>query len=200
MDFVTIMYWACLIFGGVFVFVLGLLGHIGGGHDLDVGGHDLDVGHDVGGHGEVGDISFISPFIIAIFLVMFGATGLACESLTIPSLLGLPLSAGVAIGFAVLAFVVLAKLSAATQWSSHIKLADLEGLEATVITPIPADGVGEVAYIAGDARRNSRARSSDGDAIDKHSTVRIDKVVGSTVLVHQAVDERLRNLRPDEDA
>lgn len=213
MDFVLFLYWASLIIGGVFLIALGLLGHFTGGgdvggHDVAIGGHDVDVGggHDAAAHvGHVGgeatapSITPLSPFIIATFLTMFGATGLACDSLGVWRPIAMPLSGVSGFAVATLTFYAMAKLLTFAQGTSHFRLSEIEGLEATVTTPISGDGIGEVAFTISGSRRTSAARSEDGAAIGKHATVRIAKVVGNTVLVRESVDERLRKLKPDAE-
>ena len=206
MEFVILLYWGCLIIGGIFLLSLGLLGHlgggdahVGGGHDLDFGGHDVDIagGHDanVGHHGNGPGITPLSPFIISTFLTMFGAVGLAIDAF-VPRIIGMPIAGASGFAMSGLTFIAMAKLLHYTEGSSHYTMGQLEGIEATATTPISSDGVGEVAYTAGGSRQTSPARSEDGSPIEKHATVRITKVVGSTLLVRPAVEERLRKLKP----
>jgi len=219
------VYWACFVFGALFLLLLGFFGHFGG---HDTGGHDFGGhaevshsfgGHDAGAHAGVGHadgsggaegatslssqfsgISPLSPLIISCFLTIFGGTGIACANVGVPPVISAPLSALSALVISALAFFGLSRLLMRIQSTSHYTLHELEGLEGTVVTPIPASGVGEVAVVAHETRRTNPARSADGEAIDKHVTVRVDRVVGNTLMVRKAIDERLRELRPEEPA
>ena len=65
----------------------------------------------------------------------------------------------------------------------HIRLVGLVGLSATVITPIPQQGVGEIAYVQGGARYTAPARSESGAAIGSGQTVKIHRIVGTQFYV-----------------
>jgi len=212
MELVLSVYWVCLIVGGLFLLILGFGGHLSAGHDVsmdhgvEIGHVDHDVGlsHDGGagtpahGAAQGGDgVPWFSPFVLASFLTMFGGSGVACHSGGLPPMVSAPLSTVVGLVAASLAFFALNALYKHAQSSTGFSVGELEGLEGTVETPIPADGVGEVAVTIAGRRQTGPARSADGRAIAKHATVRIDRVMGSTFLVHEAAEERLRNLRSD---
>jgi len=198
-----------------------ILGHAFGGHDAalghDVGGHDighgLHVGHDVhvahdaaAGHGAAGagasgaadvasQLSPISPPVISTFLTVFGLFGMVGEmGLKWPTVVAAPAAAVASLALAALVFVVIAKFLAVSQGTSHTALRDLIGTEAEVITPIPANGLGEVAYVCQTGRASMPARSEAGTMIPKHSMVMITDVVGNTALVRETVDEQLRSM------
>jgi len=212
MELVLSVYWVCLIVGGLFLLILGFGGHLSAGHDVGTGhgiavghvGHGLGMDHDAGAGAPAHDtaqggdgVPWFSPFVLASFLTMFGGSGIACHSGGVPPIVSAPLSTVVGLAAASLAFFALNALYKHAQSSTGFSVDELEGLEGTVETPIPADGVGEVAVTIAGRRHTGPARSSDGSAIPKHATVRIDRVMGSTLLVREAVEERLRNLRSD---
>ncbi len=216
----TVVYVFFLVLGLGLAFVSGFLGEIlghFGGDGLDAGGVDvhadgLDVhadGFDVHAdgvdvhpdvHADAGaHLSPVSPPILSTLMVLFGGIGLICERLlNLPPLLAVPVATLVALGGATVVFFVLGKLLLAIQGTTHGALSDLIGVEAQVITPIPADGIGEVSYSHAGVRESRPARSEDGVTIPKHSLVDISRVAGSTLIVRELVDERLRRLKPDE--
>jgi hypothetical protein len=53
-----------------------------------------------------------------------------------------------------------------------------------VITPIPADSVGEVAFVAQGGRVTYTAKSLNGVTIARGTTVVIDKITGGVAVVH----------------
>jgi hypothetical protein len=64
-----------------------------------------------------------------------------------------------------------------------VKLKDIVGAVAEVITPIPADSVGEVAFVAQGGRMTYTAKSATGTLIARGTTVVIEKVVGGVAVV-----------------
>ena len=61
----------------------------------------------------------------------------------------------------------------------------LPGLSATIITPIPEHGVGEIAYVQGGTRYSAPAREETGMAVGNGKTVVITRVVGTQFYVRQ---------------
>jgi len=222
MDWSLAAYVFCLIAGVGLAIASGflgeILGHAFGGHDAalghDVGGHDIGhgvhvghVGHDAAAdHGVAGadasaatdvasQLSPISPPVISTFLTMFGVFGVLGEmGLKWPTWLAAPSSAVASLVLATLVFVVIARFLAVSQGTSHTALKDLIGTDAEVITPIPANGLGEVAYVCQTGRASMPARSEAGTMIPKHSMVIIMEVVGNTALVRETIDEQLRSM------
>jgi len=208
MGVVAYLYLASLAVGFLLALITVLAGDIFGGesdvsldHDVDIG---LDADHDVGlggdiDHAELGAGVTVSPLslpVIASFLTFFGGTGLvADQGMGLPPLVSVPVASVVGLGVAAIAFVGLAKLFIATQGTAHGRAAEMVGLEAEVITPIPADGIGEIAFNFKGSHRTQGARSENGEDIAKHAMVKISRVVGGTCYVRPLVDERLRELR-----
>lgn len=180
-----IIYLFCLVLG--FVFVLGtvMLGHFGGGHGHVEGS---------GGHAEAGadssdapGVSFFSPTVLAAFVTSFGAFGLIFSQIeqTSHPIVSAALSLVCAFLVAAMLVGVLSKLVRAGDSSSESKVASLAGQIATVISPIPANGVGEIAYVQAGTRYTAPAREETGQAVSSGSAVNITRVVGSQFYVAQ---------------
>jgi membrane protein implicated in regulation of membrane protease activity len=196
MDLLTGIYLGCLGGGLVYAAVAALLGGHGdtdvGGHDFDIGGHDFDVGGhdmDVGGH-DIGDsgaahISPVSPLIIACFVAGFGAFGLVGRAMGVVGGLSALVGAAGGVAMGAVVFVLLAKVFYAAQASSEGRQIDMIGLAAEVITPIPPDRTGEIAYVLGGSRYTAAARTEAPlkKEIGRGSTVRIKRVVAGTVYI-----------------
>ena len=57
------------------------------------------------------------------------------------------------------------------------------GAEANVITPIPENGVGEIAYVVGGTRYSAPARAENSAAVANGKTVKITRIVGTQFYV-----------------
>lgn len=184
-----LIYIICLGVGLVFTLLSAVFGHIfGGGHEGHVDGS--------GGHAEAGvdssdmpGVSALSPTVIASFVTAFGGIGIILSqfSATSAPLISAPLSVvgGFAIAAAVLA--VLRSLFSHTQSSSESKVASLAGLTATVISPIPVNGVGEIAYVQAGSRYTAPARlEGAATTVGNGRLVRITRVVGTQFYVAPA--------------
>lgn len=147
-----------LLFGGIFDFF----------------DHDGDV--DLGGPG------IFSTRVIAVFVTAFGgfgaiATRQGASPLT-ASLVGL--TSGLVFGGTILLF---ARFLFNQQASSDVGTADLVGQNARVIIAIPPNGVGQIRCRIGEELVDKVAQSRDGSAIAEHASVRVDTVLGETVIV-----------------
>ena len=56
-------------------------------------------------------------------------------------------------------------------------------MTGTIITPIPAGGVGEIAYVQAGTRYTAPARDERGAPVPNGQTVRIVRIVGSQFYV-----------------
>lgn len=179
-----ILYTVCLAFGLLFTVISAVAGHLFGGHD---GG---DIG--TGGHAEAGadssgvpGISFFSPTVLSSFITAFGAFGLILSRIeaTQSVWISAPISAigGMAIAF--LAFLFFNQMFRATQSSSEARVSSLIGQDAMIITPIPEQGVGEIAYVRAGSRYTAPARTESGSPVGAGKTVRITRIVGSQFFV-----------------
>ena len=140
--------------------------------------------HDFGGHADGGQPHPISGTVVATFITGFGGGGtLAHYQLGWQLLPGLAAAIFSGAILAAAAFAVLELLFARTQAGSEFAVGDMVGRTAEVITPIAADGTGEIAYLVKGQRERSAARSADGTAIPRGSSVVIEKFVGATAYV-----------------
>jgi membrane protein implicated in regulation of membrane protease activity len=179
------IYVICLGVGLVFTLLTAFFGHLlGGGHDAHVGGS--------GGHAEAGGdtsdmpgVSIFSPTVITTFITAFGGFGIIFHQ--IPATHHVFVSAPLAALFAVLTagtvVWLLRQLFRKTQSSSESKVGTLEGAVGHIITPIPQNGVGEIAYVQGGSRYTAPARETTGVAVASGATVKIVRIVGSQFYV-----------------
>lgn len=180
-----LIYFICFGVGLLFTILSALLGHLFGGHD---GPADLGTG----GHAEAGfentgmpGISPLSPTTIASFITAFGGFGMIFSKIdAIKSpWISAPLSVMCGLAAAAAIFLLFAKVFSTTQSSSESHVATLTGESATVITPIPENGVGEIAYVQSGSRYSAPARSEKGGAISNGQTVKITRIVGTQFYV-----------------
>ncbi|HMP81694.1 MAG TPA: NfeD family protein [Verrucomicrobiota bacterium] len=178
-----IIYAICLVVGLLFTLISAIAGHFFGGDGADVG---------TGGHAEAGfadsgvpGISFFSPTVLASFITAFGAFGIIFTKIEATSSVwaSAPLSI---VGGGIVAggvFWLFNTMFRKTQSSSESRVASLLGQSANVITPIPENGVGEIAYVQGGARYNAPARSEKGNPIPAGRAVQITRIVGTQFYV-----------------
>lgn len=180
-----IIYTICLAFGLLFTIISATLGHFFGGGD----GH-ADVG--TGGHAEAGydssgvpGISFFSPTVLACFITAFGGCGLILSRIeaTKNVWISAPISAMAGGVMALLAFAIFNFMFKHTQSSSEGRVASLVGQTASIITPIPPNGVGEIAYIQGGCRYTAPARTESGTPVPAGKPVKITRIIGTEYYV-----------------
>jgi len=178
------IYLFCLTVGLVFTVVSMVAGHFVGGHGDHVGGS--------GGHAEAGadnsdmpGISIFSPTVIAAFITAFGGFGLIFSAFpaTKPVALSATLSVVSAVAVAGMLYLFLHSVFSHTQSSSESHIAQLPGTEASIVSPIPENGVGEIAYVVGGTRYTAPARAESGCAIPTGKLVKITRVVGTQFYV-----------------
>jgi membrane protein implicated in regulation of membrane protease activity len=202
------VYIFCFVVGAVYALIAGVAAGAFGGHSHEGGlgghdlGHDIDHSADFSHHTAPGEVhlSPVSPMTITMFVTAFGGVGLiVTRTLALPVLLSLPIALVSGCALAGVAFYTFSRLFQATESSSEPRLSELIGLQAEVITSIPPQGLGEIAYVARGSRFTAPARSEDGKPHPAHSTVLIERVVGSVFCVRKSWDERLRDLTLGED-
>jgi len=179
-----IIYTACLALGLLFAIFSAFAGHLFGGHDggdVGTGGH-AEAGYD---HSGVPGISFFSPTVLACFVTAFGACGLVLNhnESTRSVWISAPISAMAGAIMAFLALVIFNWMFSKTQSSSESRVASLMGQTASIVTPIPLNGVGEIAYVQGGSRYTAPARTETGAAVGAGKPVRITNIVGTTYYV-----------------
>ena len=178
-----IIYGICLVAGLIFTLVSVLAGHFFGhyGHVVGSGGH-VEAGAD---SSDAPGISVFSPTIMASFVTAFGGFGLIFTQFhaTGNAAISAPLSLLGGLVVAGLMYLFLGTVFRHTQSSSESHVAQLIGAEANVITPIPENGVGEIAYVVGETRYTAPARSDTGAAVANGRTVKITRIVGTQFYV-----------------
>jgi len=181
------IYAICLVVGLVFTLISVIAGHFFGGHDAHVAGS--------GGHAEAGadssdmpGISVFSPTVMASFVTAFGGFGLIFTQFpaTSRTVISAPLSIFCALVVAGGLYKFLALVFRSTQSSSESRVGNLAGTEANVVSPIPASGVGEIAYVVGGSRYTAPARVENGKAVAAGQSVKITRVVGTQFYVEAA--------------
>ena len=180
-----IVYTACLALGLLFTIISAIAGHFFGGHD---GGGDVGTG----GHAEAGydhsglpGISFFSPTVLSCFVTAFGACGLILSRIdaTRSVWVSAPISALAGVLMAGIAFFLFNAMFKATQSSSESQVASLVGQAASTVSPIPSNGVGEIAYVQGGSRYTAPARTESGVEVSAGKPVRITRIVGTQYYV-----------------
>ncbi len=180
-----IIYTICLALGLVFTVISALTSHFFGGHDADAGvgtGGHAEAGYD---HSGVPGISFFSPTVLACFVTAFGACGLVLSRIeaTKNVWISAPISAIAGALMALVAFMLFNWMFKQTQSSSESRVGSLAGLTASIVTPIPPNGVGEIAYVQSGSRYTAPARTEDGEPVPAGKPVRITRIVGSQYFV-----------------
>ena len=181
-------YLSCLLLGlfyGLFAGLFSLIGgHDGGLHGDGAPGHTAtevsEMGHEPGMVDSGVHMSPFNPVVIAIFLVSFGGTGLTAMQLLGWHLASLAVAAPSGMVMAGITFALFEKLFSITQGSSSPSQQELIGKEAEVITPIPQDGLGEIAYTRRGTRFTAAARCESGAPVPKQTVVAITRIVGHT--------------------
>lgn len=182
-SLLNLVYAAALLVGVVYAFFLLFFQGIGdalGDFDLNLDG-DLDVDADADGTGEAVGISMLA---VASFVSAFGASGLISVTLLdagrATSLI-LALAGGLIIGL--LAQLLFMYVLSPTI-SSEIRQAKLVGLTGEITTPIPANGVGQIALIAEGSRITFSARSTKhGEVVPRGMPVRVERISGNIAYV-----------------
>jgi membrane protein implicated in regulation of membrane protease activity len=178
-------YIICFGVGIVFTLVSAVMAGAFGGHDVN--GHE-----GAGGHAEAGfdpqdmpGFSALSPTTIASFITAFGGLGMVFTKIekTSNPWISVPFSALGAFVIAALVLVMFRTVFRTTQASSEARVSQLIGTNGTIITPIPANGVGELAYVNGGSRYTAPARSLHGEEIRSGASVKITRIVGSQFYV-----------------
>jgi membrane protein implicated in regulation of membrane protease activity len=149
-----------LVFGEVF-------DHLGGGFDSDL---------DHGGPG------FFSGRVMAVFITAFGGFGAVATYYglgPIPAS-GVGFASGLVFGGAIYLF---ARFLFGQQASSDVGSQDLVGQVARVVVAIPAGGVGQSRCRLGEELVDKIARTRTGESIGENASVKVEEVLGETVIV-----------------
>jgi len=148
----------------------------------DLAGHDADF------HGDVhmgGGVSIFSTRILSVFVTAFGGFGAIGihlgHSVEVSTAMGV--AGGLVFGTIIYLF---ASFLYSQQASSEVRVSDLTGNTAQVSVTIPKAGVGQVRCRLGESVLEKIARSQDGEQIPVNTLVKIETVVGETVVVRRA--------------
>jgi hypothetical protein len=149
---------------------------------------DLFGGHDVDLHGEVGGeagVSFLSSRVLSVFVTAFGGFGAIGIHLGygIGASTGMGVAGGLIFGGLIYGF---ASFLYSQQASTNVLVSDLVGKTGEVIVGIPKGGVGQVRCALGQGVVEKIARSQDGEEIALNALVKIEAIVGETILVRRA--------------
>lgn len=182
----AVLFGVCLAIGVIYAVII-LIG--GGLSQVDVPGIDLHLdqpdvsGGDVDLSGSV-KIPSLSPVAIASFVTAFGGVGLIAQGLFNASDVWSLVAAAVGgLVVAALAHFAFTYFLIKPQGSSEVTLKDIIGAVAEVVTPIPADSVGEIAFVAQGGRVTCPAKSATGQSIHRNTTVVIERMVGGVAFV-----------------
>jgi membrane protein implicated in regulation of membrane protease activity len=170
-PFVTFL--AIAAFGFVFLLASAVFGDLFEHGDFD---HDTDV------HG--GGPSILSGRVLSVFVTAFGAFG------AIGIHLGYGVGPSTAMGFGGgLAFAAVIYLFASFLYSqqatSHIRVSELVGCTGEVSVAIPKGGLGQVRCTLGDTMIEKIARARDNQEIPANTLVKIEEIVGESVIVRR---------------
>ncbi|MGA2232479.1 MAG: NfeD family protein [Tepidisphaeraceae bacterium] len=180
-------YLACLLLGLIYGAMAGLFGLFGHHHDFDHGfdspGHSgpevQGMGHEPGAADSGMHMSLTNPIV----LVSFGGGGLATMQLLGWGTASLVVAASSGLVLGAATFALFNQIFRMTQGSSGPREQEVIGNAAEVITPIPVNGLGEIAYTRRGSRFTAPARAESGDAVPKQSIVTITRIVGHTYYI-----------------
>lgn len=174
------LYLVCMYVGlayTAFVFFFG--DQMGSGHDVDAG-HTVDVS-------SGGDIA-VSPFhplVIAAFITSFGATGILMNHYGGGVLAGLLVASTAATLVSAVFFFGVVKTLFAAQGNSLFEMEQAVGMAGQVTITIPAEGTGEVAFVAKRRRFTVAAQSASRRPIRQGEAVKIVQRVGNIFYVEK---------------
>jgi len=163
--------------GFLFLIVSLMFGEIFG-HG-DIGAHGGDV------HGDAHGVGFLNLRVLSVFVTAFGGfgaigvhLGYRTEISTAIGLVGGFIFGGIIYLFASFLY--------GQQASSGVGVGELVGRTGQISVAIPAGGLGQVRCALGESVVEKLARTVDGGAIPANTSVKIESIVGETVLVRRA--------------
>ena len=152
-------------------------------HDGHDGGHDTHDSHDTG---EMNVPSVFSFRIVLAFLSGFGIAGAIAIHLDQGILLSGFYGVVTGFGMGILNYLFVCFL-AAGQASFNVSETDFVGKEGRVIVDIPAEGLGQIQIDTGMGTITKLSSSIENVYIPENSMVRVEKIVGQTVLVRRTL-------------
>ncbi len=182
-----LVYAVCFGVGLLFTIISAFMAEVfGGDHSA---GHDAHSDLGTAGHAEAGynmpGFSAFSPTVIASFVTAFGGLGMIFSRIeaTKSVWISAPLSIVLALIIAAGVLWMFRQMFSRTQSSSESRVVTLIGTVATVITPIPANGVGEIAYVQAGSRYTAPARTENAQPLAGGQLARITRIAGSQFYV-----------------
>ena len=148
----------------------------------DLAGHDADFHGDVHGGPAV---SIFSTRILSVFVTAFGGFGAIGIHLGYSTEVSTALGVAGGLVFGTLIYLF-ASFLFSQQASSEVRVSDLAGATGQVSVAIPKAGLGQVRCTLGESVVEKIARSQDGAEIAVNTLVKIEAVVGETVVVRRA--------------
>ncbi len=136
----------------------------------------------VDGLDDHGGPGFFSTRVIAVFITAFGGAGAVATHYgmaPIPAS-GIGTATGLVFGGAIYLF---ARFLYGQQASSEVRADDLVGQVARVVVAIPVGGVGQIRCRVGEELVDKIARTRHGDPLAENVSVRVEEVLGETVIV-----------------
>jgi membrane protein implicated in regulation of membrane protease activity len=131
---------------------------------------------------DAGGPGVFSSRVIGVFITAFGGFGAIGVhyglSPAAASLVGA--TGGVVFGGLI---YLIARLLYQQQASSDVRTADLVGQACRVVVSIPAGGMGQVRCRIGEELVDKIAQARDGSGIPENAAVKIEDVIGETVIV-----------------
>ncbi|MEO7414369.1 MAG: sigma-70 family RNA polymerase sigma factor [Opitutaceae bacterium] len=180
-----LIYAVCFGVGLIFALLSVIFGHLGHSGDGGIDHGTADAGHAEAGFGTSDMPGFepVGPTTIATFITAFGGIGMVLnQSDSVHRFSGFLAAVG-ALAIAALVGWGFALVFRWAQSSSEGRVAEVHGLTATVITPIPPGSVGEIAYVQSGTRYSAPARSENGAPFANGAVVKITRVVGTQFYV-----------------
>jgi len=187
---IFLIYAVCFGVGLLFALLSAIFGHVAGHGHAEFGHVDA---HDAGAHGHVEagaglhdmpGFAPVGPTTIATFITAFGGLGMILTRLDSTHRFSGPIATAGALAIAALVGWFFTVVFRRTQGSSEGCVAALIGQNAMVITPIPINGVGEIAYVQNGSRYSAPARTETETTIASGATVRIVRIVGNQFFVN----------------
>lgn len=178
----TVMYLVLAALGVGYVLISAVLGHVADAFDS---GHADGDAHAGDAHGVAAfHFPFFSPLALATLFGALGAWGLITKhGFKLADVASLLTAIPLAIVTGYLVTYAAWRLVSGSRGSISIRLSDLVGATAEVLTPIPAGGMGEIAAVVDGQRFARPARESQGREVPRGALVKVVQVVGGTLLV-----------------
>jgi membrane protein implicated in regulation of membrane protease activity len=152
------------------------------GQAFDVAG-DVDAGIGDAHHGAF-HFPFFSPTALATLSGAIGALGLIAQfGFSLPPSRSLLVALPGGVIFTYVVTYVGWRLLATSASTTAFSPVELAGVEAEVLTPIPAGGVGEAAALVKGQRFTASAREEQGLPVPRGAIVTVVRLAGSTLIV-----------------